>query len=164
MFITLYSICVSCFKHFFNIEPIPITRPAPISKFAPPLITRTIESTLTMKHQEFTYDLMDYNSDSFKSLKKEIEDALNIAFCTDMPPYGKCKVTVKNFENISSENMRSIFQNLIWFTETILGIVVNYEIHVTILECHLPILHDSLTMEVITMEKYPDLEMGEYGK
>ena len=44
------------------------------------------------------------------------------------------------------------------------GIGVEYEIEVTILESNLPMLHDSLTRENITIEKYPDLEIGEYGK
>ena len=41
--------------------------------------------------------------------------------------------------------------------------MVDYEIEVTILEANLPILHDSLTTENVTIEKYPDLEIGEYG-
>ena len=44
------------------------------------------------------------------------------------------------------------------------GTGVEYEIEVTILESNLPMLHDSLTRENITIEKYPDLEIGEYGK
>ena len=41
--------------------------------------------------------------------------------------------------------------------------MVDYEIEVTILESNLPILHDSLSTENFTIDKYPDLEIGEYG-
>ena len=41
--------------------------------------------------------------------------------------------------------------------------MVDYEIEVTILESNLPILHDSLTTENVTIDKYPDIEIGEYG-
>ena len=132
-----------------------------------PLIKRIIESTLTINHKEYTSDLSDTNSESFLKLKKEIEHGLFSAFCNDMPPYAECKITVKKFENfmhLANENQRSIFNFFDSLMEKILGVIVSYEIQVKILECNLPILHESLTIENIALEKYEDLEIGEYSK
>ena len=77
----------------------------------------------------------------------------------------QCKVTVNNFRNfqkISSENMRSIFNS--FQSEKIPGIIVNYQIQVKILECNVPKLHDSLTLQAIAIQNYPHLEIGEYSE
>ena len=58
--------------------------------------------------------------------------------------------------------MRSIFNS--FQSEKIPGIIVNYEIQVKILECNVPRLHDSLTLQAIAIQKYPHLEIGEYSE
>ena len=129
------------------------------------MVSRIIESTLIIKHQEYKDALDNSSSGKFRKLKEEVENGLNGAFCDDMPPYAQCKVTVKNFRNfqkISSENMRSIFNS--FQSEKIPGIIVNYEIQVKILECNVPRLHDSLTLQAIAIQKYPHLEIGEYSE
>ena len=62
------------------------------------------------------------------------------------------------------ERTLGIWTNIESLAEEEGGTGVEYEIEVTILESNLPMLHDSLTRENITIEKYPDLEIGEYGK
>ena len=79
------------------------------------MINRDIESTVIIKGQEFTNELVDQNSDQFKVLKLQIEDNLYNIFCNDVPGYAKCKVKVKNFNNLASKGtskkMRGIWTN-----------------------------------------------------
>ena len=143
------------------------TLPSKVTFLHHPLIKRVIESTLTINHKEYTRDLGDKNSESFLKLKKEIEHGLHSAFCNDMPPYAECKITVQKFENLMhlpDENQRSIFNFFDSLMEKIFGVIVSYEIQVKILECNLPMLHESLTIENIALENYGDLEIGEYSK
>ena len=83
--------------------------------FSGSLINRDIESTVIIKGQEFPNELVDQNSDKFKVLKLEIEDNLYNIFCNDVPGYAKCKVKVKNFNNLASKGtskkMRGIWTN-----------------------------------------------------
>ena len=66
--------------------------------------------------------------------------------------------------HLPDENQRSIFNFFDSLMEKIFGVIVSYEIQVKILECNLPLLHESLTIENIALENYEDLEIGEYGK
>ena len=79
------------------------------------MINRDIESTVIIKGQEFTNELVDQNSDQFKVLKLEIEDNLYNIFCNDVPGYAKCEVKVKNFNDLASKGtskkMRGIWTN-----------------------------------------------------
>ena len=89
------------------------------------MINRDIESTVIIKGQEFTNELVDQNSDQFKVLKLEIEDNLYNIFCNDVPGYAKCKVKVKNFNNLASKGTSKKMRG-IWTNFELLSQQVNY--------------------------------------